>query len=313
MKPTPPSGTSSTSAPRPRFPLARHAAGAAVISAAFLGAGLAHAGIRLDDARGSVLELSAPARRIVSLVPSLSETLCALDACDRLVGVDRYANWPEQVQGLPRVGGMDDANIERIVALRPDLVLLRPRSRAAEKLEQLGIKVLALDAKTHADMRRVMETLAGATGRPGAGEKLWLRLDAHLSAARARVPAGWQGRRVYFEVHGTAAASESSFIGETLARLGLANVVPGTLGAFPKLSPEFVVRADPDVLMGSALSNLSAMGARPGWSGMEAVRRGRSCTFPDSRFDVLLRPGPRLDEAAGAIIDCLNSLDARQP
>jgi hypothetical protein len=94
------------------------------------------------------------------------------------VGIDRHANWPASVKGLPQVGGIDDANIERIVALKPDLVLLRPRSRAAEPLERLGIKVLALDAKTHADMRRVMETVARATGRPGAGEAFWRKLDA---------------------------------------------------------------------------------------------------------------------------------------
>jgi iron complex transport system substrate-binding protein len=218
------------------------------------------------------------------------------------------------VKGLPQVGGIDDANIERIVALRHDLVLLRPRSRAAEPLERLGIKVLALDAKTHADMRRVMETVARATGRPGAGEAFWRKLDAGLDAARERVPAAWRGRRVYFEVHGgMAAASESSFIGETLARLGLANAVPGTLGPFPRMSPEFVVRADPDVLMIPALGEISAMAGRPGWSAMSAIQRGRVCSFASARFDLMMRPGPRLDEAADAIVGCLASLGEPKP
>lgn len=100
----------------------------------------------------------------------------------------------------------------------------------------------------------------------------------------------------------------SSFIGETLARLGLANAVPGTLGPFPKMSPEFVVRADPDVLMVSALGELSAMAARPGWSAMNAIKRGRVCSFAAARFDLMMRPGPRLDEAADAIVDCLARL-----
>ncbi|WP_341892577.1 ABC transporter substrate-binding protein, partial [Variovorax sp. YR752] len=173
------------------------------------------------------------------------------------------------------------------------------------------IKVLALDAKTHADMRRVMETVARATGKPGAGEAFWRTLDARLNAARARVPLNWQGRRVYFEVHGgVAAASESSFIGETLARLGLANAVPGSLGPFPKMNPEFVVRANPDVLMVSALGEISAMATRPGWSAMSAIQRGRVCSFASARFDLMMRPGPRLDEAADAIVNCLASLDA---
>jgi len=287
----------------------RQIARAAAFVALGVGSAAHAASIRLEDDRGTTLELQAPARRIVSLMPSLTETACALDACDRLVGVDRHANWPVSVKKLPQVGGMDDANIERIVALKPDLVLVRPRSRVAEPLERLGIKVLALDAKTHADMRRVMETVARATGKPGAGEAVWRTLDARLNAARARVPLGWQGRRVYFEVHGgMAAASESSFIGETLARLGLANAVPGTLGPFPKMSPEFVVRADPDVLMVSALGEISAMASRPGWSAMSAIQRGRVCSFASARFDLMMRPGPRLDEAADAIVNCLASL-----
>ena len=287
----------------------RQIARAAAFVALGVGSAAHAASIRLEDDRGTTLELQAPARRIVSLMPSLTETVCALDACDRLVGVDRHANWPVSVKKLPQVGGMDDANIERIVALKPDLVLVRPRSRVAEPLERLGIKVLALDAKTHADMRRVMETVARATGKPGAGEAVWRTLDARLNAARARVPLGWQGRRVYFEVHGgMAAASESSFIGETLARLGLANAVPGTLGPFPKMSPEFVVRADPDVLMVSALGEISSMASRPGWSAMSAIQRGRVCSFASARFDLMMRPGPRLDEAADAIVNCLASL-----
>lgn len=304
-------------APRPPFPAtatARRIAKAAAFVALGFGPAAHAAGIRLEDDRGTTVELQAPARRIVSLMPSLTETVCALDACDRLVGIDRHANWPVLVKGLPQVGGIDDANVERILALKPDLVLLRPRSRAAEPLERLGLKVLALDAKTHADMRRVMETVARATGRPGAGEAYWRKLDAGLNAARARVPAGWRGRRVYFEVHGgMAAASESSFIGETLARLGLGNAVPGTLGPFPKMSPEFVVRANPDVLMVSALGEISAMASRPGWSAMSAIQRGRVCSFASARFDLMMRPGPRLDEAADAIVGCLNSLGDPKP
>lgn len=270
-------------------------------------------GLQVVDDRGHTLNFARPPQRIVSLVPSLTETVCALDACNRLVGVDRHASWPESVKQLPQVGGIDDAQIERIVALRPDVVLLRPRSRVLNQLESLGIPVVALDARSHADMRRVMESVARVTGRPGAGEALWRRLDARLDAARARMPAGWKGKRVYFEVHGVAAAGESSFIGETLARLGLANIVPAALGPFPRLSPEFVVRANPDLLMVSAYGELNAMASRPGWAGMDAIRRGRSCTFGAARFDVMMRAGPRLDEGAEAVVDCLITLGSGQP
>jgi len=75
------------------------------------------------DDRGVAVSLSAPAHRIVSLLPSLTETVCAMGACARLVGTDRYSNYPAPVQALPKTGGLDDANIEMIVALKPDVVL----------------------------------------------------------------------------------------------------------------------------------------------------------------------------------------------
>ncbi len=308
-----------SSAPRP--PLSTTTARQIAKAAAFVALGLgpaamhAHAaGIRLEDDRGITLELQAPAKRIVSLMPSLTETVCALEACDRLVGIDRHANWPASVKGLPQVGGIDDANIERIVALKPDLVLLRPRSRAAEPLERLGIKVLALDAKTHADMRRVMETVARATGRPGAGEAFWRKLDAGLTQPRrACPPAGRAGACISKCTAAWPRPAKAPSSARRWPASGSAMPVPGTLGPFPKMSPEFVVRANPDVLMVSALGEISAMASRPGWSAMSAIQRGRVCSFASARFDLMMRPGPRLDEAADAIVGCLASLGEPKP
>ncbi|RYY50480.1 MAG: ABC transporter substrate-binding protein, partial [Comamonadaceae bacterium] len=85
-------------------------------------AGFVHAAPVTDD-RGVTVDLKSPPRRVVTLLPSLTETVCELGACDRLVGVDDYSNWPAAVQRLPHVGGLDDAQVERIVALKPDVVL----------------------------------------------------------------------------------------------------------------------------------------------------------------------------------------------
>ena len=273
----------------------------------------ARAQVRIVDDRGQTVTLPAPARRIVSLTPSLSETVCAIGACDRLVGVDRYASWPASVLALPKVGSVDHPQVEGIVALKPDLVLLKPRSKVADQLESLGIPVLALDAKTHADVRRVMQTLAVAVGRPAAGDAPWQRIEKNLAAAAARVPPAWSGARVYFEVHGASAAGEASFIGETLARLGLKNIVPAASGPFARVNPEFVVRADPDLLMASAHSELIAMTGRPGWSRMKAIRGSQTCAFAPDRLDVMMRPGPRLDEAADEVVACLTRLSTRLP
>ena len=103
---------------------------------------------------------------------------------------------------------------------------------------------------------------------------------------------------------GPYAASESSHIGELLTRLGAANIVPARLGSVPLLNPEFVVRADPQVVMVSD-RDAQALLARPGWSRIRALRDGRVCRFTAQQGDVIVRPGPRLAEAAQLLADCL--------
>ena len=281
--------------------------GAALLLAA-AAAPLALAAILVVDDRGQTVTLPHPAQRIVSLLPSLTETVCALQACDRLVGTDRYSNWPAQVLALPKLGGLEDAQIERIVSLKPDLVLAALSSRVIDRLASLGITVLALEPKTLADTQRVLQVVALALGQPGQGDKVWAGIVRQMAVAAARVPPALRGQRVYFEVSATPyAAGQASFIGETLARLGLGNVVPAQMGPFPKLNPEFVVRAQPDLVMATARA-LAEMPRRPGWSAITALRQQRSCGFAEARFDVLVRPGPRLAEAAELIADCLEKL-----
>lgn len=112
--------------------------------------------IQVVDDRGRTVVLPSPPQRVVSILPSLTETVCELQQCHRLVGVDRFSNWPASVESLPRVGGGIDPNIEAIVALRPDVVLVATSSRGADRLESLGVRVVALEPKTHADVQRVM-------------------------------------------------------------------------------------------------------------------------------------------------------------
>ncbi|KWT89400.1 MULTISPECIES: helical backbone metal receptor [unclassified Variovorax] len=263
----------------------------------------AHA-VVVTDERGVRVELPRPPQRIVALLPSLTESVCTLGACDRLVGVDRYSNWPQQVRALPQLGGGIDPNVEAIVALKPDVVLLAASSRVAQRLEALGLKVLVLEPRSHADVRRVLDTLDRVLGSDDA-QRAWQAIDASVSAAARSLPAGISRTRVYFEVNNAPyAASESSFIGETLARLGVKNVVPAALGPFPKLNPEYVVRADPDLIMVGARS-AQGLEQRPGWAGMRAVREGRICRFTAEESDVLVRPSPRMGEAAGLMARCL--------
>jgi len=264
--------------------------------------------IALPDHRGTTLVLPAPPQRIVSLLPSITESVCALGGCARLVGVDRYANSPPQVASLPRLGGLDDTQIERVVLLKPDVVLVAPSARVTDRLEQLGLKVLVIDSNTHADVKRGLDTLARMLGAPAEATRVWAHIESEMTAAAARVPPALRGQRVYFEIDGSGyAAGQSSFIGQTLARLGMANVVGPELGPFPKLNPEFVVRAQPDIVM-AAQRNVDAMPARPGWSVLRALQSGRRCGFSSERYELLIRPGPRMGEAAQQLADCLAGL-----
>ena len=267
--------------------------------------------IRVVDDKGRTVTLPQPPQRIVSLLPSLTETVCALGACERLVGVDRYSNWPAQVAQLPVVGGGLDPNIEAIVALRPDVVLMATSSRAQARLESLGVPVVALEPKTYADVQRVLGKVGQVLGVQDA-QRVWRVIDAGVQAAAQSLPASARGTRVYFEVNsGPYAAGPSSFIGETLARLGAGNIVPAALGPFPKLNPEFVVRAEPDLIMVGARS-AEGLATRPGWSQMRALREGRLCRFDAAQSDVLIRPGPRMAEAARLMAACLTDKAPRQ-
>jgi iron complex transport system substrate-binding protein len=269
--------------------------------------------IVLRDDRGVTLQLDAVPARIVSLLPSLTETVCSLGHCVRLVGTDRYSNWPASVKSLPKLGGLDDAQIERIVALEPDLVLAAGSSRALERLESLGLRVLALEPKSLADTQRVIRTLAHALGDAAAADALWASLEARTHAAAVRVPQALRGQRVYVEVDPAPyAAGEASFVGETLTRLGLANVVPAALGAFPKLNPEYVVRVQPDIVIAGSAA-LADMARRPGWSTLRALRAQRSCGFGPDEWDLIVRPGPRLADAAELLAGCFAKLGDRLP
>lgn len=264
--------------------------------------------ITLRDDRGRDVVLSQSPQRIVSLLPSLTESVCALGGCARLVGVDRYSNWPDAVRALPKLGTLDEASVERVVALRPDVVLADRSERSVARLESLGLTVLVFDTTRHDDVRRTLEVLASMLGDGRRAAPVWQGIERDLDAAAARVPAAVRGQRVYFEVDTAPyAAGEGSFIGQTLRRLGLANAVPTALGPFPKLNPEFVVRLQPDVVMGAAAS-VEAMPRRPGWGSINALRRGRSCGYAPADYDLLVRPGPRLGEAAQRLADCIVGL-----
>jgi len=275
-----------------------------VLSAWFCAASHALHAISVTDDSGRVISQEHPPARIVSLLPSLTETVCALGACQQLVGVDVYSNYPTSVRALPQLGGGLNPNVEALVALKPDVVLLATSSPAITRLRSLGLNVVALEPQNHADVRRVILTLGQLLAAPQA-PRLWQSIDAGMQSAAQALPPSARALKVYFEVNGAPyAAGESSFIGETLLRLGAKNIVPASMGPFPKINPEFVVRAEPDLIMVGD-SDPSAFGTRPGWQRIPAVRKQHVCVFGRADSDVLVRPGPRMAEGAQLMAACL--------
>ena len=265
----------------------------------------------LTDDRGRVVVIDKAPRRIVTLLPSLGEIVCELQACERLVGVDRYSNWPERVKSLPKLGGIDDTQLEALVKLKPDLVLLARSSRVTQRLESMGIKVVALEPQNQGDMRRVIHLIAGALHLPQHQERaqfVWQNIQQKLDVAALRVPDKAKGMRIYFEAgSGYFAAGEASYIGETLKRLGLVNVVTPAMGAFPQVNPEFVVKANPQIIfMGERTA--TDLKSRPGWQRIEAISQQKICAFTPEQSDIIVRSGPRIPEAADLMVACLKRI-----
>ena len=268
---------------------------------------LALAGVQITDDKGHEVRLEQVPKRIVSLYPSLTEAVCALGRCQDLVGVDRYSNFPASVRALPQLGGGLDPQIEAVFALKPDLVLAASSSPGADRLAALGLKVVQLEPKDYADTVRVLRTLATLLGVADA-QPVIDKIDADFAAAQAQMPAQARGKKVYFEVStGPYAAGASSFIGQTLQRLGLVNIVGPELGPFPKINPELVVRSQPDIVV-VANSSLAGMAERPGWGQVRALQAHRVCTFNKDDGDVLVRAGPRMGQGALRLAQCLRRL-----
>jgi iron complex transport system substrate-binding protein len=266
--------------------------------------GLTIGAVEVIDDRGKKISLSSPPQRLISLLPSLTESICALGKCNYLVGVDRFSNWPLSLQNLPKLGGMSDSNLEAIVQLKPDLVVVDKSSPIISRLEDLRIPVMAFEIKTMADEERTLKKLDLALGSKESG-RVWNQIQAEITRANKQLDGSQKNMRVYFEVNAAPyAAGRSSFIGELLTRLELNNIIPESLGPFPKINPEFVVQAKPQMIMLSETS-VADMKKRPGWADIPAIKENRICAFKKEQSDVIVRPGPRMGEAALILSQCI--------
>ena len=242
-----------------------------------VGTSVAGQAYTVRDAQGRNVEISQPPRRIVSLLPAATESLCALGACGRLVGVDADSNHPPEVTQLPHLGKLHAPTAEAIVRLHPDVVLSPPQPGLIAQLARFGIPVLVLDAQDMAGLHAQLRTLDALLQQQRA-DALLARLAAEIEQV-ARSTGGEPGRSVYFEVDATPyAAGPQSFIGELLSRLGARNILTAAHGPFPRLNPEYVVRHNPELIIHPPHTPRSELARRPGRGATPGrLRPGSAC------------------------------------
>lgn len=285
----------------------RRARAAFGVAVALSAAAPAWAGSVMRDDLQREVRLPPNPQRIISMVPSLTEIVCALGACDRLVATDRYSNWPAQAKALPKAGGFEDAEVERMISLRPDLILLSRSQRITERLGEFGVVSFALQTESYADIGHAVQVIGRILGVADRASRLNETIEQAVReiGAKALAQRHGDGPRVYVEVDRTPyAAGPSSFIGELLTRLGARNIVTSELGPFPKLNPEYVVQRNPEVIFISP-ADATQLAQRPGWEQIRAVKEHRLCSFPPDVRDTIVRPGPRVAQGMRAMADCL--------
>lgn len=258
--------------------------------------------VTLTDFQDRQVTVSAVPFRIVSIGPSNTEFLYALGAGTAVVGVDDFSNEPAAANSVEKVGGVK-VNLEKVVALRPDLVVtVKFSDGTIERLGSAGLTVLVVDPQGIGDVARTAILLGRAVG--GEGERLAATIDAKVQQVRAKT-AGAAKPRVFHEVDASDpakpfSAGPGSYIHDLIEIAGGANVAAKAGSAYPQLSLEEIVRSDPEVIvLGDADYGVSPeqVASRPGWSGLSAVKNKR--VFGVSA-DLVSRPGPRVGAAAEA-------------
>ena len=258
----------------------------------------------VTDFQGRSVQLPRSVSRIVSIGASNTEFLFALGAGDRIVGVDDYSDEPSAAKAKERVGGVK-VNVEKVVSLRPDLVVIVKLSDGTiERLAAALITVLVVDPQSLADVAKTASLLGTAVGADG--EKLAREVSQRLDAVRERARSLTPKPRVFHELDATDPAKPftvgpGSFVHELIELAGGVNVAARAASPYPQLSAEELVRADPEIIVLADADygvTPEQVAARAGWGSIAAVRTKRIVPM---NANLVSRPGPRVAEAAEAL------------
>jgi iron complex transport system substrate-binding protein len=256
------------------------------------------------DEMNRTVTIEAEPQRIISMLPSHTETICALGICDRLVGVDDFSNYPKEANALPKLGGGltgydGGPDVEAIVALEPDLVLVSEYGELAGLLEAAGLTVYAGSPQTYEDTFTFFEILGQMTNREIEAALLTEKVQKEVEEIAALVSRA-EPVSVYYEIDTTPySVGPNSFIGVLLSKAGGRTIVTPEQGDFPQLDPEFIISSNPDVIILSDApsgESIETLQARPGWESLQAITNNKVFAMTNEQNDVANRPGPRLAE-----------------
>jgi len=254
--------------------------------------------LTVTDDLGRRVSLSAPAANIISLAPSVTETLFAVGAGSEIAGVTNFCNYPPAALTKPRVGGIIDPNIEVIACLQPDLIIMSVEGNRKEdfkRFEALHVPVFVTNPRSIDGIFKSIRDLGTLTGRGHTADSLvagLLKQRAHIDSLVRH--AGRPTALILISIHPLMAVTDRTFLGQLAREAGLDNIAADLPGNYPIISREEILRRGPEIIIGmtDTAPTLQALAsAFPEWKGLRAVR-SKSVYRIDP--DLLTRPSARV-------------------
>jgi iron complex transport system substrate-binding protein len=272
--------------------------------------------VHLVDDIGATVVLPRPAQRIVSLAPHLTELLFAAGAGARVVGVGAYSDFPPEAKGLPRVSDSALLDLERIVALKPDLLVVWQDGNSPQQLQRLaslGIPAYASRLGSLADIASTIRRLGQLAGTEAAAQARAQAFEQSLAELRQRY-AGRRELRVFYQIwhRPLLTVNDRHLISESLQLCGARNVF-GTLGALtPTVSEEAVIAADPDAIVTGSVDPRGADNLDV-WRRLKTLRATRQQALLSVDPDTLHRSSDRIVDGVRELCEKLETVRQRNP